>query len=243
MTSSSIHETRNKSSQNQEVGITTMYSCCPPYLSPLMYICAVYTPCKHKIIYSSWVHMINVDSTMCSISPKFTFYYQNVQCFVTLKKIFRRAFTLHTSESNLLLVCCISLCLVCRSVLCLELRGRPGSGHKATNIWTTELLIQLMLETTGIAKCPSKCSRYCWCLDDRSLLWMLPLVAWRDSRWGSGLWERRPHFGMDYHLAPLLLLANGTSPLPRVQQSTVLADPSAGHEAPSVFFSVPWWPT
>jgi hypothetical protein len=86
MTSSSIHETRNKSSQNQEVGITTMSSCCPPYLSPLMYICAVYTPCKHKIIHSSWVHMINVDSTMCSISPKFTFYYQNVQCFVTLKK-------------------------------------------------------------------------------------------------------------------------------------------------------------
>lgn len=31
------------------------------------------------------------------------------------------------------------LCRSCRCVLCLELRGRQGLDHKATNIWTTKL--------------------------------------------------------------------------------------------------------
>lgn len=76
-------------------------------------------------------------------------------------------FTWHTFGSNLLLVCCIWgekrrvhdirnthcshwyqwraqclltwLCRSCTYVLCLELRGRLGLDHKATNIWTIKL--------------------------------------------------------------------------------------------------------
>lgn len=86
-------------------------------------------------------------------------------------------FTWHTSESILLLVCCIFLCLFCRFVQYQVLKGRLGLGHITGNIWTIKLWIQWGQGTTEISGCPNICYHCCLCWGGIFSLWSLALVA------------------------------------------------------------------